>query len=220
VHEQVEESLGRAKVQILDSDVEVLHTGYSSPEVNAKKQIRNLRIMDAEIARNGALPPMLEFLRGGALLDLGEPERALEAYVEFLNGRAPGSQLEAAAHVRLATCLVQMERWQEVLKLAPTSASIGWHPELLLYLGKAALKTGDVKNGFEWLHTVLTVPPAARIPACDDVRVMIQALMTLAEFFHSRDPARAVGLMRLAVNATKSGNAPSLEEVLQVHQGM
>jgi hypothetical protein len=218
VHEQVEESLQRARICILNSDVEVLHTGYSSAAVNRAKQERNLRIMDAELARNGFLPPMLQFLRGGALLDLGQPERALDAYAVFLDRHATGSQLEAAARVRRATCLDRMERWQELLKLAPEEPTVSWHPELLLCLGKAALKTGNLKSGVEWLHAVLAVPPADRIPACDDVRVMIQALMTLAEFVQTRNPAKAVKLMRLAVNANRSGNAPSLEDVIQVYQ--
>jgi hypothetical protein len=219
VHEQVEESLGRSGIAIVDTDLEVLHTGYSSPEVNAKKQERNLRIMEAELARGAVLPPMLEFLRGGALLDLGEPARALEAYVACLDRCTPGGNLEEAVRVRLATCLIQMERWQETLELAPKGAATGWHPELLLCLGKAALKTGNVGKGLEWLHTVLAIPPAVRVPACDDVRVMIQALMAVAEFVQTRDAAKGVALMRLAVHASATGEAPSLEAVLRIHRG-
>jgi tetratricopeptide (TPR) repeat protein len=219
VHEQVEESLKRAGIPIVDSALEVLHTGYASPEVNAKKQARNLRIMEAELAKGAVLPPMLQFLRGGALLDLKETERALEAYVECLDRCVPGGALEDAVRVRLATCLSEMERWQELLELEPKGAAVKWHPELLLCLGKAALKTGNVGKGLEWLHTVLAVPPAIRIPACDDVRVMIQAVEAVAEFVQTRDSAKAVALMRLAVQATESGDAPSLEAVLRIHRG-
>jgi hypothetical protein len=219
VHEQVEESLGRAGIPIVDTDLEVLHTGYALPELNTKKQARNLRIMEAELARGAVLSPMLQFLRGGALLDLGEPGRALEAYAACLDRCAQGGQLQEAVRVRLATCLSQMERWQELLEFAPQGAAVNWHPELLLCLGKAALKTGNLGKGLEWLHTVLAVPAAVRIPACDDIRVKIQAVTAVAEFVQARDPAKGVALMRLAVNASEAGEAPLLEAVLRIHRG-
>ena len=46
VHEQVVTSLNRAGIPILDTTIEIIHTGYASPEINAAKQTRNLRILE------------------------------------------------------------------------------------------------------------------------------------------------------------------------------
>jgi hypothetical protein len=78
VHEQVVTSLNRAGVPIHDTSIEIIHTGYSSPEINAAKQERNLHILEKITASDPDPHPMALFLQGGALLDLGRISEALD----------------------------------------------------------------------------------------------------------------------------------------------
>jgi hypothetical protein len=205
IHEQVEESLLKAGFPILDSTLRILHTGYSDKATNQRKQQRNLRILNALLARSASLPPMLHFLRGGALLDTGATQEALEAYGRCESSQPAGSELWKAARVRQATCLLELQRPEEVLALLPQEPPLQWHPELLLHAGTAALQTQQTAQGLAWLQTVLSASNSASIPAYDPVRVRAQAVASIAAFLQPHDPRQAVLLLRLASVSVQSG---------------
>ncbi len=217
VHEQVVTSLRRAGIPVLDSDIEIFHTGYSDAETNKRKQARNLEILERAIA-GGADEPMLHFLAGGAYLDLGRLEEALQTYRDCAARTKEGDEIFEASRVRQSTCLVRLGRLHEALALAPGTAPAEWHPEMLEQLGQCALAAGDFPRGFEWLHAAIASPFRPWIPAHDPVKTKVRALQHIASALQNADPRRALNLLRLAVECAKAGREPRLDEVLAIEQ--
>jgi len=217
VHEQVVASLRRAEVPVLDSDIEIFHTGYSDAETNKRKQARNLEILERAIA-GGSGEPMLLFLAGGAYLDLGRLDEAIQTYRSCAGLSMEGDEIFEASRVRQVTCLVHMARPSEALALVPRTNPAGWHPELLEQLGRCALAVGDFPRGLAWLHAAIAAPFRASIPAYDPVKTKVRALQHIASALQNADPRRALALLRLAVECAKAGREPQLEEVLAIEQ--
>lgn len=218
VHEQVATSLQRAGIPIKDTSIEIIHTGYSSPEVNAAKQARNLRILEKMTQASYEVHPMVWFLKGGALLDLNRFEDALAAYIKSSQTTLPGETVHEASLVRHATCLAELKRFQEILALQPARSEAEWHPEFLLLRGQAEISLGDTRKGMAFLHQVFETPSKSRIPAYDPIRVRIRALMTIASLWEKSSPRRAVALLRLATQSVQSGHEVNLAEVLAIEQ--
>ena len=217
VHEQMVTSLRRAGVPVVDSDIEIFHTGYADPETNKIKQARNLEILERAIAA-GPCDPMLLFLAGGAYLDLGRIDEALSTYRNCAARTLEGDEIFEAARVRQVTCLMRLGRATEALSLAPSSSPAEWHPELLEQLGKCALAIGDFSRGFEWLHATIAAPFRTWIPAHDPVKTKVRALQHIASALQNADPIRAVNLLRMALECAKAGREPQIEEVLAIEQ--
>jgi hypothetical protein len=216
VHEQVVTSLQRANVPIVSTKIEILHTGYSSPEVNAAKQRRNLRILETMTASSRDAHPMVFFLKGGAFLDLGRTEEALETYTQCLAMTPPGDAVHEGALVRSATCLSHLKKFQEIRTLVCQIPLPEWHPELLLLKGQAELALGDFESGWNFLQGVFEAPAMPRIPAYDPVKTSIRTVMVIASFWEKVAPARAVALLRLANQSLQTGVRISLEQVLAI----
>lgn len=214
VHEQVVTSLRRAGIEICDTDIEIIHTGYSSAEVNQKKQTRNLRILDSFIASSPSPHPMAHFLRGGALLDLGRTAEALESYILCQSLLSPSDTLHDGAMVRRASCLAELHRFEDILHLTPSKPPEQWHPELLVLRGQAELSIGNTKAAIAHLNLVFETAGSASIPAYDPVRVRARALMLLAELFKRPAPATSIAMLRLAKETLITGHKITLPEVL------
>lgn len=218
VHEQVETSLRRAGIPVKDTQIEIIHTGYSSPEVNFGKQARNLRILEKMTQAKCEVHPMVWFLKGGALLDLKRPEEALAAYIRCSQTTIPGEPVHEASLVRRASCLSELKRFHEIRAIKPAHSETEWHPELMLLRGQAEISLGDARQGLALLHQVFETPTQSRLPAFDPVRVRIRALMTIASLWEKSSPGKAVGLLRLATQSVHSGHEITLAEVLAIEK--
>jgi hypothetical protein len=216
VHEQVVTSLQRAGIPIENTRIEIIHTGYSSPAVNASKQERNLRILETMTAHAEKAHPMALFLKGGALLDLQRTEEALEAYVRCTEMTSAGDSIHEAALVRCATCLADFKRFHEVRAIQPAKQEADWHPELLLLRGQAEIALGDRRTGLVFLHRVFESPSPPLIPAYDHIRVKARALISIASLWEESAPARAVTMLRLASESLQRGREVTLSEVLEI----
>ncbi|MCX6961293.1 MAG: glycosyltransferase family 2 protein [Verrucomicrobia bacterium] len=139
VHEQVVTSLQRANIPIENTGIEIIHTGYSSPEVNAAKQQRNLRILEKMTTQAEGAHPMAWFLKGGALLDLERTDEALAAYSQCTGMTNSGDSIHEAALVRWASCLASLKRFDEIREIHPTNQEADWHPERLLLRGQTEI---------------------------------------------------------------------------------
>lgn len=219
VHEQVATSLQRANIPILDTEIEIIHTGYSSTEVNQKKQTRNLRILDAFLSKTPDQHPMLYFLQGGALLDLGRTSEALQAYRRCQDMVSPRDPLHQGAIVRQATCLADLERFGEIMSLAPAHPHEQWHPELLLLIAQAELHAGNKTTAIHHLQLVIERPDCVSIPAYDPVRARARAALMLAEAFQHSLPKASMALLRLVKDSLSIGHRITLEDALSVMQG-
>lgn len=219
VHEQVVTSLQRAQIPIETTSIEIIHTGYSSPEVNAAKQRRNLRILEKMTAQPDHVHPMAWFLKGGALFDLDRTEEALHAYSRCADMTPPGDGIHEAALVRRASCLAACKRFEEIRDIDPGTPEAAWHPELLLLRGQAEIALGDIRTGLVFLHRVFESASVPRIPAYDPVRVKSRAMVSLASLWQNSAPARAVEMLRMAANSIQTGRELTMAEVLEVEQG-
>ena len=218
VHEQVATSLQRANIPIFDTDIEIIHTGYSSTEVNQKKQTRNLRILDGFLSKTPDPHPMLYFLHGGALLDLGRPSDALQAYQRCQEKVSPRDPLHQGAIVRQATCLADLERFSEIRGLAPSLPLEQCHPELLLFFAQAELNAGNKTTAINHLQLAIEKPDCVSIPAYDPVRARARAALMLAEAFQHSLPKASISLLRLAKDSLATGHRIKMEDVLSAMQ--
>jgi glycosyltransferase involved in cell wall biosynthesis len=218
VHEQVVTSLQRANIPIENTGIEIIHTGYSSREVNASKQERNLRILEKMTTRAGGAHPMAWFLKGGALFDLERTDEALAAYSQCAGMTHSGDSIHEAALVRRASCLANLKRFDEIREIDPANQESDWHPELLLLRGQAEIALGDIRTGLVFLHRVFESPSLSRIPAYDPIRVKVRALMSIATVWEKSAPARAVAMLRLASQSIQNGHEISLSEVLAAEE--
>ena len=213
VHEQVVTSLNRAGIPIPATSIEIIHTGYSNPEVNAAKQERNLHILEKITAIDTDPHPMALFLQGGALLDLGRVSEALEFYRRCTNSPEAGSELSHGAIVRMCTCLALLERHSEILAIAPRDPFSTWHPELLLHTGTSLIKIGRVNEGIELLMKVFEFPQNASLPAYDSTKVKARTAMAIATAYEKNNLGLAVSLLKLAANSLQQGKEISLQEM-------
>jgi len=218
VHEQVVTSLQRANIPIENTQIEIIHTGYSSSEVNAAKQERNLRILERMTKYAGNGHPMAWFLRGGALLDLQRTEEALAAYVQCADMTCSGDSIHEASLVRRASCLADLNRFNEIRAIHPANHEAEWHPELLLLRGQAEIALDDLQTGLVFLHHVFESQSFPRIPAYDPIRVKIRALMSIAAVWETTAPGRSLAMLRLASRSIQTGREISLLEVLEAEE--
>ena len=205
VHEQVVTSLNRAGIPIQDTSIEIIHTGYSSPEINAAKQERNLRILGKTTANDPDPHPMALFLQGGALLDLGRVSEAFEFYMRCAGSPAAAGSVAHGARVRMATCLATLKRPADILTLLPLEPPAHWHPEMLLHVGEALIQTDRTEEGLNFLSLGLASENQALIPAYDPVRVKARCAMAIAGAFEKSNIQLAVGLLKLAAASIQQG---------------
>lgn len=213
VHEQVVTSLKRAGIPIRDTSIEIIHTGYSSPEVNSAKQTRNLRILEKITSTHANPHPMALFLHGGALLDLGRVPEALEFYRRCAESPESGRDLAHGACVRMCTCLAALKRPAEILALAPKESPSLWHPEMSLHVGEALIASGRVPEGIGLLESGLSSNAPALIPAYDAVRLKARCAMAIAGAFEKTNPRLAVDLLKLAASSIQQGREITPAEV-------
>lgn len=216
VHEQVVMSLRRAGIGIHDTGIEIIHTGYTDAATNTKKQTRNLRILDSFIASTTTPHPMTYFLRGGALLDLERTAEALETYTQCQSILPPNDSLYEAAIVRRATCLAELQRFEDILRLNPPSPPHQWHPEMLFLRGQAELMLGNPTAAIAHLNMVFESPDTASIPAYDPVRLRARAIMLLAELFKQSAPTASIAMLRMAKETLITGRKITLPDVLGI----
>lgn len=201
VHEQVATSLARAGIPLENTAITFLHTGYALPARNREKQLRNRDILAAQIASGRDVSPLTHFLLAGCHLDLGDAATALAYYREAQRlARAEGDRdIAGGATVRLASCLVQLERFGDVVSLAVDDEADP-HPEMLNLRALAEEKLGRPEVARDLRERVLGAANRARIPACNVAAEKIAALKALGEhWFHLGHKARAVTLLRGAM---------------------
>ena len=213
VHEQVVTSLNRAGIYIQDTTIEIIHTGYSSQEVNVAKQTRNLRILEKITLSDPPPHPMALFLHGGALLDLGRVSEALDFYRRCAFSVDTGDDLQQGALVRICTCLALLQKNSEILLLAPSNPVSDWHPEMLLLVGEASILTGRVSEGIHLLEQGLASKNRALTPAYDPVKIKARCAMAIANAFEQINIKIAVSLLKLAAKSIQKGKEISLDEV-------
>lgn len=206
IHEQVATSLQRAGVPVVETPIEIIHTGYTDPTHNQAKQRRNLAILQAQIAGAKEANPLTYFLIGGAQLDLGEFEVALASFGECRRLSDKDSALERGAQVRMATCRVKLGRHEEALADMPADVSGAWHPEMLALRGEAEAALGRAAAARPWFERVLGAIDKAYVPACNLSGVKTRAALFLGSDWKDHGkPALGLALLREARACQQKG---------------
>ena len=201
----LQRSLNRAGIPILDTSIEIIHTGYSSPEANAAKQERNLRILEKFTAADPEPDPMALFLQGGALLDLARENEALDFYRRCADSSGGSGVLFHGALVRMCTCLSALGRPNEILALVPPGPPEDWHPEMLLHVGEALMEAGRIDDGLRFLYLGLASESRPLIPAYDPVRIKARCVMAMSTPLKKTNPNLALSLLKLAATSIQQG---------------
>jgi GT2 family glycosyltransferase/tetratricopeptide (TPR) repeat protein/2-polyprenyl-3-methyl-5-hydroxy-6-metoxy-1,4-benzoquinol methylase len=104
IHEQIIPAIRRAGGDVAWTDLFVVHAGYDhSPEGQARKKERDLRILHQELSERPGHPFTL-FNLGMTYADVGEPGRAAGYLEESLRNSAPGDSQRRKAYSLLAFC--------------------------------------------------------------------------------------------------------------------
>jgi tetratricopeptide (TPR) repeat protein len=221
IHEQVETSLARAGIPVIDSGIPLIHTGYADPAQRAGKQRRNLAILAAQAAAASVPDALTCFLIGGAHLDLGNYEAAYASYAECDRRCSPQDELGRGARVRLATCLVKLRRFEAAIAIMPPPEDPAWHPELLILRGTAEAALGRPEAARPWYERALACLNLAFVPPCDLAVSKTEALLGLGTYWKARGrPALAVALLRAARDRRERGadfTASDLAEIYRAH---
>jgi hypothetical protein len=194
VHEQVDEALKESGIPVMASPLLVLHTGYATREARVAKQRRNLEILQRQLSGQSGQPvAMTLYLAGGAWLDLGRPSEARELFERCRRSCEVGSELEQAALVRTGTCFALLKEWGALAGLEGAGPVDGWHPELWMLRGKAALELGSA-DAPAWFLRVIRSTPKARIPPYDPGLLLVEAVVGLATYLNGPGGRPDVGL--------------------------
>lgn len=168
IHEQILESIHAAGGQIERTDLYVVHSGYDySPEGQARKRERDLRILELELA---ARPdhPFVWFNYGMTHFHLKNHHEALTALEKCLAISGPNESTLRKVYAMLAGCQMELGGWdgakrylEEGLKRYPRD------PELLFRAGGFFRTMGDVDRA-EWCYrTLLTAHERGHIDSLD-----------------------------------------------------
>jgi len=219
IHEQVVTSLRRAGLPVVATQIAFIHTGYADPARRIEKQRRNLAILQAQLAAGSGEEPLTWFLLGGAQLDLGDSAAALASYAECTRRCSPDSELGRGAGVRLATCRLNLRRYDEAIAGMPTAYDPSWHPELLNHRGAAEAALDRPAEARRWHERVLACPSQAYVPPCNLADEKARALLFLGGYWKERDrPGLAIALLRAARACHREGGDLSPDGLAELYR--
>ncbi len=219
IHEQVVTSLQRAGVPVIATAISFIHTGYADPARRLGKQRRNLAILQAQLAAGSGAEPLTWFLLAGAQLDLGDSAAAGASYAECGRRCPPDSELGRGARVRLATCLLNLRRYDEAIAGMPPVYDPSWHPELLNHRGAAEAALGRPAEARRWHERVFACVAQAFVPPCNLADEKARALLFLGGYWkeHGR-PALAIALLRAARACHREGRDLSPDGLAELYR--
>ncbi len=179
IHEQLGTACARLHLPVRETDLEVVHTGYATPEQRAAKACRNLDLLRREMTDHPGDPAVAMAL-GNALCQTGAPAEALRIFRERL-GESPHDPPEHP-YLRRFPCLIAeccerlgdaagAERWDALAD--------SWEPEHLLPAlrnAKRALGRGRFKGALTIFLSIAHRPAGVGLLAADNASVRRNAL--------------------------------------------
>ena len=202
IHEQVNTTLEREGIRIVDTDIPFVHTGYATAGALPAKNRRNRALIEGALARDPDGDPNLWFFHAASFFDDGDHLRAADLYAECAR-RSAGRRrrLEAAARIKQAECLWLAGRPAEAERALPEGAET---PHPLVCELKAALADAGarVEEARCWRERLLSCPDVAHLPPVALGPMKLRALNALAEHWAGRGRKdRAVKVLRLGLAA-------------------
>ncbi|MBU8869698.1 MAG: glycosyltransferase family 2 protein [Gemmatimonadales bacterium] len=216
VHEQVESNLAEARISIINTDVVVMHSGYTGDQTKQEKQERNRKILLAQLENNEVIDPHTYFFLGGAHLDLGDVEDALASYRDCheLTSRHPDfNQLAEGAQVKIVDCLIHLRKFEEALSYLPDNLEeikgepgLPCHPLLIAYRAKIEQELGNIESARKWYELLMRAVDQPRIPAINTSSLKLESLKFLGSYWKEQGRMDiAVGFLHLAQSIIREG---------------
>ena len=155
VHEQVTPSLSRLNIKCEATDIQVVHTGYTTPEVVREKQERYLRIMENWVESH----PDDYIVRSHVAMTYyiwGDFDRAIEGYERILSdGKCHEDRnlvIETTAHLFLGRCWMRkMEYGKALPHLLKAQTLDDEYATTNLTLGECYTQMGETEKALEAL---------------------------------------------------------------------
>ena len=194
IHEQVNTSLERAGIRIVDTDIVFDHAGYADPRALVAKTERNRRIIEEALARDPDGDPNLRYFHASTFFDQ-------ERYAEAAAGYADCAERCAAARPRLARVagIKAGQAWflagdfaasAAALDAAETAAratsetalaELRGHPLVAHLRAELAIRAGQAPEAERWQEALLAAPDRAYLPPEPLAPLKFKALLFLAE---------------------------------------
>lgn len=199
IHEQVNTSLERECIRIVDTDIVFDHAGYADPRSLAAKTERNRRIIEEALARDPEGDPNLRYFHASTFFDQ-------ERYAEAAAGYADCAARCAAARPRLArvagtkaaqawflagdfaACAAALDAAETAARAGSESvlAELRAHPLFAHLRAELASRAGQVPEAERWHEAVLAAPDRAYLPPEPLAPLKFKALLFLAEHWAKR----------------------------------
>lgn len=116
VHEQILPALRRTGADVRRANVVIGHLGYLDPELHARKNQRNLRLLNLEVAEQPDSPFTL-FNLGSSLQEIGRHEEAIVPLQRSLELSDPGDSIVRKLYAFLAGCHHALGRSAEAVNV-------------------------------------------------------------------------------------------------------
>ena len=183
IHEQVDPSLMRLGIPIRPSPIEIIHTGYDSPEKASAKRMHYRSIIEDALARSPE-PATELHLRYLSAVNYLEDKKWLLAGEEF--GRCVASSpsktmnLYHFARLRAAECFMLAGSYENALRFLPEAPLPGTHPALLFFRGQIEAATGNKGGAKIWYAAVAQAEDRLHNPPVDLQALKAHARHSLA----------------------------------------
>ncbi|MET0262433.1 MAG: glycosyltransferase family 2 protein [Rariglobus sp.] len=200
IHEQVNTSLERAGIPIVDTDIPFEHTGYASAEVLAGKTQRNRSIIEKALATEPDGDPNLRYFYASTFFDTKQFAQAAREYEECARrSAATRKRLERAATLKAAQAWFLAGDAERARALLPATIEPGGHPLAAHLRAELAVGSGAPLDAVKWQESVLAAPDVAYLPPESLTPLKFKAVLFLAN--HWAEKGRkdiGVKLLRIA----------------------
>lgn len=215
IHEQVNTSLERAGIPIVDTDVPFDHEGYAVPGTLAAKTLRNRDIIEAALAADPDGDPNLRYFHASTFFDTRQFDVAARAYEDCARRcRGRRAKLERAATLKAAQSWFLAGNHDRARTLLPDHVEPGLHPLAAHLRAELAVLGGSPGDAVTWQESVLEAPDVAYLPPESLTPLKFKAVLFLANHWAALGRKDiGVKLLRLAQDISlgrRDGASPAL----------
>lgn len=215
IHEQVNTSLERVGIRIVDTDVVFEHSGYASAETLAGKTERNRHIIEEALAREPDGDPNLRYFHASTFFDTKRFPEAAREYEECASrSRVSRGRLARAATLKAAQAWFLAGEHDRARALLADHIEAGLHPLAAHLRAELAARDGKSPDAAKWQESVLGAPDTAYLPPESLTPLKFKAMLFLANHWAGRGRKDiGVKLLRLAQDISlgkRDGSSPAL----------
>lgn len=200
IHEQVNTSLEREGIPIVDTDIVFEHSGYASGEVLAGKTERNRQLIEAALARDPNGDSNLRYFYASTFFDTKQFAQAAREYqLCAQHSHANRKRLERSATLKAAQSWFLAGEPDKARALLPTELTPDVHPLAAHLRAELAVLAAQPADAVKWQESILAAPDTAYLPPEPLAPLKFKAILFLANHWASRGRKDiGVKLLRLA----------------------